>query len=64
MNRTIQKLSLLEYAKERVEMLKKIDNDIILYYHYESIEQELSEEIYNLSDSKIKSNRSNFNNKF
>jgi hypothetical protein len=43
MTRTIQKTR-LERAKERIEIEEKIKKDSILYYHYQSIKQELKEE--------------------
>jgi len=43
MTRTTQKTR-LEKAQERIEIEKKIVKDSILFYHYQSIKQELKEE--------------------
>lgn len=45
MTQTTQKLSNLEKAKYLIALKEKAQKDIILYYHYESIRQELLEDV-------------------
>ena len=44
MNSTIQKTR-LEEAKERQELIKRADKDGLIYWHYESIKEELRQEV-------------------
>lgn len=47
MNQNIQKISRIEKAEYLNNLKNKAENDIILYYHYESIKAELREEFIN-----------------
>jgi hypothetical protein len=43
-NKTIQRITSQEKAKEMIEIKTKKDQDLVLFYHYETVKDELLDE--------------------